>query len=311
MSESPPPATSGPRRLVVAAAGFTVVAWASAFVAIRAAGDELSPGPLSLMRLGVAAVILGVAVAVRREGPPRGGEWRLVALCGVAWFGVYNIALNAGERRIDAGTAAMVVYVGPILIALLAGRLLGEGFPPRLIAGCAVSFAGVVVIGLATSDGVASGVGVALCFLAAVLYAVGIVSQKPVLARRSSLSVTFWACLIGLAVCLPFAPALVDELGRASGASIAWSVYLGVAPTAIAFTAWAYALARTTAGRMASASYLVPALAVLMGWAILDEAPAPLAVAGGVIVLAGVVLAQRRPRRTARAAATDAPPPRR
>ena len=49
-------------------------------------------------------------------------------MCGVLWFGLYNVALNAAETRIDAGTAAMLVNVGPILIAIFAGLILG-GFP--------------------------------------------------------------------------------------------------------------------------------------------------------------------------------------
>ena len=52
-------------------------------------------------------------------------------MCGLLWFGVYNVALNEGERYVDAGTAAMLVNVGPILIALLAGVILKEGFRPR------------------------------------------------------------------------------------------------------------------------------------------------------------------------------------
>ncbi len=285
---------TGPEPPVLAAVGFTVVAWASAFVAIRSAGKAFSPGPLSLLRLGVAALCLGAAVAIRRERLPGRGELVGVLLCGISWFGIYNLALNAGERRVDAGTAAMIVYIGPVLIALLAGRFLGEGFPRMLLAGCAVSFAGVVLIAVAVSDGFHFGSGVLLCLLAAVTYAIGVVAQKPVLARRSSLSITFAACAVGLVICVPFAPQLAGELGDASPSAIAWSIYLGVVPTAIAFTTWAYALSRTTAGRMASASYLVPPLAVLLGWAILDETPAPLALVGGVVVLIGVTLAQRR-----------------
>ena len=63
-------------------------------------------------------------------------------LCGVAWFAIYNVALNAAEQRIDAGTTAMLVNVGPILIAVLAGWLLGEGFPRWLMIGAAVGLAG-------------------------------------------------------------------------------------------------------------------------------------------------------------------------
>lgn len=233
-------------------------------------------------------------VAWRRDRLPSRGEWPAIILCGVSWFGVYNLALNAGERRVDAGTAAMLVYVGPILIALLAGWLLREGFPRALLAGCGVSFAGVVVIALATSGGLDLNTGTLLCLLAALTYAIGVVAQKPVLARRSALMVTWSACMVGLVLCLPFAPGLVDELGRASGGAIAWAVYLGVVPTAFAFTTWAFALSHTTAGRMGSISFAVPALAVLMGWIVLGETPAGWALVGGALVLCGVAVAQRR-----------------
>ena len=74
---------------------------------------------------------LGVVVAVRREAlPPRADVPRLV-LCGALWLGAYNVLLNAAEQRVDAGTAAMLVNVGPILIALLAGLLLHERCPAR------------------------------------------------------------------------------------------------------------------------------------------------------------------------------------
>ena len=104
---------------------------------------------------------------------------------------------------------------------------------------------------------------------------------------------TFVACLVGAAACLPFAPRMLDELGRAEGGVIAWAVYLGVFPTAIAFTTWAYALSRTTAGRMGALTYLVPPLAVLLGWLVLAESPPAAAYAGGALCLAGVVITRR------------------
>ena len=281
--------------LAIAAAGVTVVLWASAFVGIRAAGEDLSPGPLTLARLVVAAAALGAIVLVRRERAPARGDFPLILVCGLLWFGLYNVALNAGEQRVDAGTAAMLVNVGPILIALLAGALLDEGFPRSLLTGCAIAFAGALVIGAATSErGVEAGWGAVLCLIAAVAYAGGVVAQKPLLVRVSPLQVTFLACLVGVVACLPFAPALADELSAAPGGSVAWAVYLGVFPTAIAFTTWAYALSRTTAGRMGATTYLVPPLAVLMGWAILGETPPALALAGGALCLAGVAAARRR-----------------
>ena len=280
--------------LAGAAALVTVAAWASAFIGIRAAGEDISPGALSLGRLLVGSLALGAVVAVRREPLPARRDIPGIVMCGLLWFGIYSVALNEAERRIDAGTAAMLVNVGPILIALLAGVLLREGFPRSLLAGSAVAFAGAVLIGLATSEGgIAAGGGAALCLLAALAYAGGVVSQKPVLSRVSALQVTFLACAVGTLACLPFAPTMVGELGSAPGSSVRWMVYLGLVPTALAFTTWAYALSQTTAGRMGATTYLVPPLAILMGWLILSETPPVLALAGGALCLGGVVLARR------------------
>jgi drug/metabolite transporter (DMT)-like permease len=277
------------------AALVTVTLWASAFVGIRSAGRDLSPGALSLARLVVGSAALGALVVARREPRPRRADLPGVVLCGILWFGVYNVVLNEAERRVDAGTAAMLVNLGPVLIAVLAGVVLHEGFPRQLVVGCAIAFGGALVIGFATSrHGVHAGWGAVLCVVAASAYACGVVIQKPLLTRVSALQITFLACAVGAVTCLPFAPTLARELGDARGSAIAWALYLGVLPTAVAFTTWAYALARTTAGRMGSTTYLVPPLAILMGWAILDESPPALAFLGGALCLVGAVVARRR-----------------
>jgi drug/metabolite transporter (DMT)-like permease len=141
-----------------------------------------------------------------------------------------------------------------------------------------------------------------LLIVAAFAYASAVVIQKAVLARVSALQVTWLGCAAGAAVCLPFAPALLDDLRHAGPGPIAWTVYLGVAPTALGFATWAYALRRTSAGRLASLAYLIPVVAILLGWALLGETPPWLAAAGGALCLAGVVLARARPGARARVA---------
>lgn len=282
-------------RLALGAALVTVVLWASAFVGIRAAGHDLSAGPLTLGRLLVGAVVLGALVLWRRGAMPRRSDLPRLLAYGILWFAVYNVALNASERRIDAGTASLIVSLGPIFIAVLAGLLLREGFPWSLMAGGAIAFAGAVLIGLSTSgDSTSAGVGSALCLAAAVAYAGGVVSQKPLLAHNSALVVTWLGCMIGVVVCLPFAPQLVQQLGDADTGTIAWTVYLGALPTALAFTTWAYALARSTAGQLGAMTYLVAPCAVLMGWLFLGEVPQWLALTGGALCLAGVIYTQRK-----------------
>ena len=289
----PTTATDHTTALALAAAGVTVVLWASAFVAIRHVGQEISPGPLTLGRLLVGSLVLGTGVLVRGPQWPARRDWRLLLVCGLLWFGVYNIALNAAEQRVDAGTTAMLVNVGPLILALLAGVLLGEGFPPRLVVGSLIAFGGVAVIGAATSGRSAGTAGVLLCLVAAVGYAVGVVAQKPLLGRLPALEVTWLACTIGAVACLPFAPQLVSEAADARVSTLAWIGYLGAFPTAVAFTTWAFALSHTTAGRMGATTYLVPPVAILLAWLLLDESPEPLAFAGGALCLLGVAVARR------------------
>ncbi|KUJ58955.1 DMT family transporter [Streptomyces sp. NPDC093228] len=300
---------ASPSRLAAGAATVTVVLWASAFVSIRSAGAAYAPGALALGRLLAGALTLGAICLVRREGLPPRSAWRGTAISGVLWFGVYMVVLNWGERQVDAGTAALVVNIGPVLIALLGSRLLGDAMPPRLLAGMAVSFAGAVTVGLSMSgDGGSSVLGVVLCLLAAMAYAAGVVAQKPALGSASPLQVTTWGCLVGALTCLPFAGQLVRDAAHAPVSATLNMLYLGVFPTALAFTTWAYALARTTASRMGATTYAVPALVVLMSWLFLGEVPGLLTLAGGVLCLAGVAVSRSRPRRTAPVTAATTKP---
>jgi drug/metabolite transporter (DMT)-like permease len=276
----------------------TLLAWASAFVGIRGVGEDFSPGALALGRLLVGTAVLGLLLAGRGWVRPTGREWALLVVCGVGWFGIYNVSLNAAEQHLDAGTTAMLVNIGPILIAVFAGLLLGEGFPRWLLAGIAVAFAGVVLIGLATRSAETELVGVVLCVVAAVTYAGGVVAQKPLLRRLPALQVTFTACAMGAVCCLPWTGTLLDELGSAPAGSIAGIVYLGAVPTALAFSTWAYALSRMDAGKLGVTTYVVPPLVILLGWLLLDEVPPALALVGGAICLAGVGLSRRRTRVT-------------
>ena len=275
----------------------TLVLWASAFVAIRHLGHDVSPGALSLGRLLVAALALSVLVLRGRRTRLVRSEALLLVLCGVAWFGVYNIALNDSERRIDAATAAMLVQVGPIVVALLAALFLGERLTGWLLAGIGVAFAGVVVIGLAMrGDGGSNVSGVLLALLAAVTYGIGVVSQKVLLRRLSGLEVVCYACWIGVLVCLPWAGDLAGVVRHGDRADLAWIAYLGFFPTALAFTFWAFALRHSDAGKQAITTVLVHGITAVMAWVLLDEVPPALAFVGGLLCIVGVLVTRRKPR---------------
>lgn len=278
-----------------------MVLWAAAFVGIRAAGRSFSPGPLALGRLAIGAVLLGIVTLTRPIVRPTRRELMLLGLAGVLWFGTYQVVLNQAERSVDAGTASMLVLVAPIIVVALAAVFLKERTTPNLLWGGLLAFGGVVLIGVATSTRSASLVGVMLCLLAALASAIGLVAEKPVLNRIAALQATWTCCAVGALVCLPYAPQLVREWRVAPGSGIGWLLFLGTLPTSIAFTTWAYALARGSAGRLVATAYLIPPITIVMSAVILGEAPSAMAVVGGALCLVGVVIARRMPTQPSRA----------
>jgi drug/metabolite transporter (DMT)-like permease len=283
--------------LPLAAVAVTLLLWSSAFVAIRHLGPTYSPGALSLGRLLVGSIALGVVVLFRGGHRPARRDWPGLVAIGLLWYGLYNVTLNAGERRVDAGTAAMLIQLSPVLVAALATLFLRERATAWLWVGLVVAFAGVALIGLSTSPGGNHDLlGVLLVLVAATAYAIALIVQKPLMARLPAVEVTWIACTVGMVACLPYAGDLVHDVGASSLADAGWVVYLGLFPTAIAFTTYAYALTHMDASRLSVTTYLVPPLTVLMAWMLLDETPPAVAYVGGVLCLVGVAVARRRPR---------------
>ncbi|GAA3808462.1 DMT family transporter [Sphaerisporangium flaviroseum] len=289
--------TTGVRaeRWALAAAAVTMLLWASAFVSIRSAAPHFSPGALALGRMLVGSIVLGGILLVRREGLPPRAAWPGILGSGLLWFGLYMVALNWGEHEVDAGTAALLLGIGPVLVALLGSWLLKEGISRRLLAGIAVAFAGTVVVGISVSTGEGSSVrGVLLCLLAAVAFAGGVVCQKPALRHASPLQATLFGCVVAAVACLPFAGQFVGEVGEAPASALLNVMFLGAFPTALAFTTWAYALSRLSAGTLGATTYVVPVLTVLISWIALGEVPALLTFVGGALCLAGVTVSRGR-----------------
>ena len=206
----------------------------------------------------------------------------------------YQLLLNAGERVVPAGTASLLVATAPVYASLLAVAVLGERSTRRRWAGSAVALAGTVLI--AASHGLGFGASALVVLAAAVLQGVFHTAQKPLLARYTGFEVTAYAMWAGTVFILPWTGSLLRALwgpgAHAGGAAIGSAVFLGLAPSAAGFVLWAYAMARMDVGRVTVSLYLVPAAAIGISLAWLGQVPGPVELIGGVIALAGVMLAR-------------------
>jgi drug/metabolite transporter (DMT)-like permease len=279
----------------VLAAGGTVVLWASAFPTISVAVASLGAAGLSVARLAVASIALACVTPFLKVRRPHRRDLALIALCGFSGMTFYQLLLNTGERTVPAGTASLLIATAPIYSALIAAALLGERSTSRRWVGSTVAFAGSAVI--AASHGLGFGASALVVLAAAVAQATYHTAQKPLLARYTGFEVTVYATWSGTLFILPWAASLVHTLPHADGKSIGAAIFLGVAPSALGFVLWGYAMARMDVGRATTALYLVPAVAILIAFVWLGQVPGVIELGGGAVALTGVIVANTRSRR--------------
>jgi len=276
-----------------AALAATVLLWASAFAAIRAALEHFSASHLSVLRLLIAALALGVVGAARGVRLPARRDIPAIAAVGFAGMTAYQLLLNSGERTVPAGTAALLINISPVFTAVAASVLLHERMTRLGWIGVAIACAGASLIAVAGRDGLALEEGALLVLGAAVAQATFFVAQKPLLRRYGSLELTTWAMALGALMALPFAPGLPGAIADAPAEALAAVVFLGLGASAIGFVTWAYACAWIDVSVAAATLYSVPVVAFTVAWVWLGEEPAPMALVGGAIALVGVALVTR------------------
>jgi drug/metabolite transporter (DMT)-like permease len=273
---------------------FTVVAWASAFPAIRIALTAYNPAQLGFFRFVVAGVaLLGIGAAARLR-PPAPRDIVRIALLGALGMGAYAVALGFGQKQVPAGTASLLIASAPVWMVAIAAAIGRERPTARALLGIGISFAGVVLIAAGRGLSLAFGPHAAAVLAAAIASAAYNVAQRPLVARYGALRFTIVAVWGAALALLPLAGGVLHTVRTAPLPATLAIVYLAIFPAALGYAAWAYISARASAAAAGSALYLVPAVSMILSNLLLGEVPSPAALAGGVLILAGVFAVHRR-----------------
>jgi drug/metabolite transporter (DMT)-like permease len=270
----------------------TVVLWASAFPAIRVGIDGLGVAALSFLRLLIAAVALLAVAPFAKVRLPRRGDLPLITLCGATGMTAYQVLLNWGEVHVEAGTASLLIAIAPVFSVLLGSLFLGERLTYNVVVGSVVALAGAAVVSLAEGTSGFS-VSALVILVAAAVQGVYHFASKPLLRHYTGLEVATYAMVAGTVFALPLIPATWHVTVHAPPAAFACAAYLGLLPSALGFVIWAYAVARLPLAVSTAALYLVPPVALIVSFVWLGEVPRPIALAGGAISVAGVILISR------------------
>ncbi len=283
-----------PKPLVMVALFSAILLWASAFPAIRVALNAYSPVEVATLRYLVASILLLIYALVKRMPLPRRQDWPLISICGLTGFTLYNVFLNAGELTISAGMASFIISSEIGIIALLARLLNGEKLSMPGWFGIGLCVVGVAVISFASSAGLQLSFGALLVFMATLCISVYSVIQKPLLQRYTAIQFTAYAIWAGTLFLILVAPrAVISALHAPLGPTLS-VVYMGLFPGAIAYIAWSYVLSKLPASQAGSYLSLIPVAALFLAWVWLQETPALVSLAGGIIVFCGVLLVNRQ-----------------
>ena len=277
--------------MAVAAA---VIFGASAYAAIGAGLASYSPGPLALMRMLFASVVLVLYAVPGRLRLPGVRDLPAALLAGLFAFALYNVALIYGQITASAGAASLIIASIPIFTALLAAAFLGERLDGRGWAGIVVGFLGVVLITFGEGGGFGVDAGALYVLLAAISGSVYFAFQKPYVEKYGSLTFTAYAIWAGTILLLPFLPGLLREVRTAPTDATLAVAYLGVFPTVVAYATAAYVFSRLPASRAVTLEYLFPPVAIVIAYLWLGEVPSVPSVIGGAIALVGVTLVNSR-----------------
>lgn len=279
-----------------------VIFWGISFVATKAALKEVSPIALIFVRFTIGAAFL---LAVARALPPR-DAWAPLALMGFIGVFVHQMLQAYALTMTSATNTGWLIGVSPIWSAILSAILLRERFGSWKFAGLVGGFAGVLLIVTrgrfdAAILGLPSTKGDLLILLSTMNWAVYSVVGHATIRRIGPTRATSGAMLFGWLMLAPFFVARAGWRELPSLTAAGWTaiLFLGIGCSGLGYLFWYGALHQVEVSRVAALLYLEPLVTFAAAVALLGERVSGVVVAGGLLVLVSVLVAQYAPSRKA------------
>jgi drug/metabolite transporter (DMT)-like permease len=289
---------------VVLAMMVLVSLWGSAFPMIKVGLDGLNPFHLTLARHLVASACFVPVLWLRRlRRFPDRRDLPAFLLLGLLGFTIYQTALVIGEVRVPAGASSLIIATAPAITAVLAHLLLSERMPLGAWFGSLLALTGVALISLGAGGALTFNPYALFVLLSAVSTSFFAIAQRRMFVRYRAVEVTAFATWAGTAPMLLFLPGFLGDVASAGPASLAAVAYIGIFPSALAYSLFAIGLSRAPVTVVTTYLYLVPVSALFFSWLVLREVPHPLTIAGGAVAIVGIVLVNAAKQRAARRAA--------
>jgi drug/metabolite transporter (DMT)-like permease len=285
-----------------AAALASVALWGAVFVAVHELLPVLNPLEMTTLRFGMVAATFAALMVARPAWRPRftRREWGLCLAAGLLAVPATQLPNVDGQRFLSPALASLIVTTSPAVTAVLGASFLRERLGVRQAAGFAIALGGaalVIVAGAGTGADLSASdpLRAAVAALGPASWAAYTLVAKPLAARHHAVTAVGVAIIVGTVSLAPAVPAALASADDMSASSWAWLVFLAIGGTVVPYLLWSAALRGLEINKTAAFLYLTPVFAFAWSTLLLDTELSAAALAGGAIVLVGVILTQQRP----------------
>jgi drug/metabolite transporter (DMT)-like permease len=279
--------------------GIVYVVWGATYLAIRVLVETVPPVLGSGARFVLAGLVMLIALGLRRGWAgirPTRGQLGGALVVGLLLPGA-NAVVSVAEVHVPSNLAALLIASVPLIVILLR-RATGDRVSRASVGGVAVGFAGVALLLLPGErpDG-ATLAGMLTMLVAAVMWASGTFAASRIELPRHPLVTTGWQMLLG-GTAVTVAGLAAGEAGDLhpaafSGDSLLAFAFLVLIGSIVAFTAYAWLLQHVPVSKVSTYAYVNPAIAILLGWLVLDETITATTLVGAAIIVGSVALVVR------------------
>ena len=284
-----------PIRLDLLAAPLFVVLWSTGFIGAKYGLPHIEPVTFLVLRFALVVAALVFWVVLARTAWLTLAQARDAAIIGILLQAVYLGGIyKAIDLGVEAGVAALIVGLQPVLTAFIARQFLGERLSPVQWAGIALGAIGVGLVVMRKLDaGIGDWRGVALCLVALAGISIASILQKTRATDHPMRTSTLVQFLAALAVLAPLSFAFETREVTWSGELIFAMAWLVLAMSLGALSLLLFLIRRGAASNVASLFFLVPPTTALMAWGIFGEVLGPVEIAGVGLAASGVLMVNR------------------
>jgi drug/metabolite transporter (DMT)-like permease len=271
------------------------VIWGSSFLLIAFALEDFTPGAITLGRVGLGAITLGVVRAFRATGQRiESGDWPRIILLSFLWVGIPFTLFPLAQEHINSAVTGLLNGAMPVFAALVATVLLKAAPKGLQLVGIVLGFVGIAMISLASAGGESSEAkGVLMVLAATVCYGFAVNLAGPLQQKYGAIGTMSRVLALATLWVTPFGLWNIADNNFSIGSTAA-VIFLGAVGTGAAYWIMATLVGRVGAVRASFITYLIPVVSLVLGVAFRDDKVTIVALFGAALTIVGAVLASRR-----------------